>query len=68
MTSKNYEWYIKNKTERYTGKWIVIKGDRIVASGDDAEQVYRTAHKKYPHAKLSITKVPDKDTLILVII
>ena len=68
MTSKNYEWYIKSNTEKYTGKWIVIKDNRIVASGDDAERVYQTAHKKYPRAKLSITKVPDKDTLILVII
>lgn len=65
MASKNYEWYIKADTDKYAGKWIVIKDNKIVASGDDAERVYQHAHREYPNANLSIAKVPDKDMLIL---
>lgn len=63
--SKNYEWYIKADTRKYAGKWIAIVDQKVVASGDDAEKVYREAETKYPEMKPSIAKVPTKEILIL---
>ena len=63
--SKNYDWYIKADTQRYAGKWIAIVDQKIVASGDDAEKVYREARTKYPEKKPSLAKVPSKEILVL---
>ncbi len=63
--SKNYEWYIKTDTHRYAGKWIAIVDQKVVASGNDAEKVYRKAKIKYPKKKPSIAKVPMKEILVL---
>lgn len=63
--SKNYEWYIRTNTQRYAGKWIAIIDQKIVASGDDAEKVYRSAAARYPEKKPSIAKVPSREVLVL---
>jgi len=65
VLSKNYEWYIKAYTQRYAGKWIAIVEQRVVASGDDAEKVYREAKTSYPEKKPSLAKVPNKEILVL---
>jgi len=65
LLSQNYEWYIKADTQRYAGKWIAIVEQKVVASGDDAEKVYREAKTRYPEKKPSITKVPNKEILVL---
>ena len=62
--SKNYEWYIGADTQKYAGKWIAIVDQKVVASGNDAEKVYREAEQKYPGAELSIAKIPDKQVLV----
>ena len=65
MRYKNYEWYIRANTQRYSGKWIAIVGQKVVASGDDAEKVYKDAKTRYPQRKPSIAKVPGKEILVL---
>lgn len=65
LLSKNYEWYIKADTHRYAGKWIAIVEQRVVASGEDAEKVYREAKTRYPEKKPSLAKVPNKEILVL---
>jgi transposase len=63
--SENYEWYVSADTKRYAGKWIAIVDQKVVASGEDAEKVYRKARSRYPRKKLSIAKVPGKEILVL---
>jgi len=65
LLSENYEWYIRADTQRYAGKWIAIVDQKVVASGDDAEEVCREAKTKYPEKKPSIAKVPSKEILVL---
>jgi|UniRef100_A0A7C6A9V4 hypothetical protein len=64
-TSLNYEWYITADTKKYAGKWIAIVKQKIVVSGDQADEVYKKAKKKYPGEKPSLAKVPDKEILVL---
>jgi hypothetical protein len=65
LLSKNYEWYIKADTQKYAGEWIAIVEQKVVASGNDAEKVYRQAKAMYPKKKPSIAKVPSKEILVL---
>lgn len=65
MTSKNYEWYVNSDLSEYTGKWVVIAGEKVVASGRDAKEVYSRAKKEHPDKQLSIAKVPSGEMLIL---
>lgn len=62
----NYSWYVKTDLRKYAGKWVAIANRKIVASGDDAEKVYKKAKKFAKNPALA--KVPKKDTLILVVL
>lgn len=65
--SKNYEFFVKTDLSKYSGKWIAIMDQKIVATGDSAEDVYKEAKKKYPNKKPSIAKIPSGETLVLVL-
>lgn len=56
---------MKISLEDYIGKWIAISNRKIVASGDSAKEVYAEAKKAYPFERPFLTKVPEKDTMIL---
>lgn len=48
----------------YDGKWIAIVGDKVVAKGPDAEQVFKEAKEAYPQKEPLLLKVP-KDRVML---
>ena len=62
--NSNYNYYLKVDVSPYTGKWIAIVDNKIVASGKSAKEVYTEAIKKSKKKPL-ITKIPDKETMIL---
>ena len=53
------------EVERYRGKHIAIVGNKVVASGDSAFSVWKTAKKKYPDKRPVLAFVPKKEALIL---
>ena len=53
--------------EKYSGKWVELYGNKVIASGSNAQSVYEEARKKYRDPV--IFKVPKKeDTFILIFI
>ena len=60
----NYACFLKIDISSYVGKWIAIVDNKIIASGQNAKDVYDEATKKSKERPL-ITKVPDKETMIL---
>ena len=42
---KALKWIEKNRQE-YLGKWVCLDGDKLIASGDDAKEVYAEAKAK----------------------
>ena len=64
-TSSNYDFFIKTDTSSYKGEWIAIAKNKIVAHGQDAEDVYKKAVKKTRDKDVSLAKVPDEQMLIL---
>ena len=62
--NRNYEFYMKADLGEYTGKWVAIVDNKIVSTGKNAKEVYEEAVKKTKKKPL-ITKVPDKESMIL---
>ncbi|MEK7534744.1 MAG: DUF5678 domain-containing protein [Patescibacteria group bacterium] len=65
LLSPNYEFFIKADTSRYKGEWIAIARNKIIAHGQDAEDVYKKAVKKAGDKDVSLAKVPNEQMLIL---
>lgn len=61
----NYEYFLKLNTSPYKGKWIAIAENKIAAVGTRADETFKVAKKKYPKSKISLTKVPSQETLVL---
>lgn len=65
LTSSNYEFFIKADTSPYKGEWIAIARNKIIAHGQDAEDVYKKAVKKAGNKDVSLAKVPNEQMLVL---
>lgn len=63
----NYEFFLHTDTSAYKGEWVAISKNKIVAHGDDAQKVYRTAKQRYPQANVSLAKVPEEQALVLIL-
>jgi hypothetical protein len=50
----------RDKLERYSGKWIAVLKNRVIASGDSVSEVMKKAAQKAKALPLVI-KVPRKD-------
>lgn len=45
---KNFDFYIKSDLEKYSGKWIAIVDQKIVAAGDSFKEVFNKTKNEYP--------------------
>lgn len=62
--SKEFEFYLKADLSKYEGKYIAIVEDKVIASGDNANQVFEEAQKKTGKIP-TLAKVPKEEALIL---
>jgi len=67
MSDKSYEFYINNDLSEYSGKWVAIVDEQVVASGDNAKTVLEEAQKKFPDRMPLLAKIPKQEVLILFI-
>lgn len=63
----NYEYFLKLNTTSFKGKWIAIAENKVVATSPQANEAFKIAKKKYPKSNISLAKVPQEETLVLVI-
>lgn len=61
MKEVNFFAKITPEMEAYRGKHVALLGDKIVASGDSAYLVWKTAKKKYSGKTPVLAFVPKKD-------
>lgn len=67
---KELTFYVTNAEEinrRYRGKHIAIVDDKVVASGNNPQEVWEKAKKKCPDKQPVLAFVPKEDTLVLMI-
>ncbi len=60
-----YIMSISNELGNYLGKWIAVVDNEIVASGDNAKEVYDKAKVKYPEREPFIMKIPEESIMLL---
>ena len=65
---KSYNYFLKADLSKYVGEWIAIIDDKIVAHGHDVKKIYKEAKERYPKKRPLITKVPEKETMILILV
>ena len=64
MASKEFEFYVKADLSKYKGKYVAIIDDKVVASGENAKEVWEEAKKKFPNKTPLLAKIPMEDTLV----
>lgn len=66
--SKEFEFFLRASLKKYKGKYVVIIGNKVVASGDNAKEVWEMAKKKYPKKLPTLAKLPKEEALVLKIL
>ncbi len=62
--SKEFEFYLKTDLSKYEGKYVAIVGEKVVASGDNAKEVFEEAKEKTGKIP-TMAKIPKAEALIL---
>ena len=63
MASKEFEFYLRADLHKYEGMYIAIVGEKVVASGDNAKEVFEEAQRKTGKIP-TLAKIPTEDTFI----
>ncbi len=63
MTSKEFEFYLRADLSQYKGKYVAIVEDKVVASGENAKEVFEEAKRKTGKIP-TIAKIPKDETFI----
>ncbi len=66
MTQVNLEWFRQADLARYKGRYVIIRGRRIISSGKSPDRLLQKFRSKYPKEIPLLAKMPDEETLILV--
>ncbi len=64
MASRDYEWFVKADMGKYRGKYVIVKGRKVVASGTNLKELIRRFGRKYPGQTPIVTKIPKDEVLI----
>lgn len=64
MTSKEFELYLRADLSKFKGKYVAIVEDKVVASGENAKEVFEEAKRKTGKTP-TIAKIPKEEALIL---
>ena len=46
------------------GKWVILLNEHIIDSGDNIKELVERAKESHPHKKLTLAKVPTKESMI----
>ena len=67
MQGKGLEFYSKANLHKYEGGYVAIVDEDVVASGDNAKEVFHEAKRKTGKTP-TLAKIPREDALIFVAI
>ena len=60
----NYNYYMDADISAYTGEWIAILEDKIIAHGKDLKKMVAEAQILSNGKKFLLAKVPSEETMI----
>lgn len=60
----NYQYYMEKDIDLYSGEWIAICEERIIAHGKNVKDVAEEAKNKSGGKKFLLARVPSEETMI----
>jgi len=66
VTTAHLDWFSQADLSRYKGRYVIIRGRRIISSGKSPDRLLQKFRGKYPKEIPLLAKIPDEETLILV--
>ena len=60
MTTTNYDWFIENNLDKFSGKWIAIDNNQVLDSDIKLDSLLNKVKDKYPKSRPFITRVRNK--------
>lgn len=64
MESKEFEFYVKTDLSKYKGKYVAIVEDKVIASRENAKEVWEEAKRKTGKIP-TLAKIPKEEALVL---
>ena len=64
MVSKNFNFIMNADLSKYSGSWVAVSGNKVVATGVSASEVLTKA-KKASSKKSTIMRIPEKKQILL---
>lgn len=65
QSSAEFDFFVKADLKSYKGKYIALLGKKVVASGDNAKEVWEKTKAKYPTQIPTLAKLPKEEALVL---
>ena len=65
MIDKSFESYANSDLRKYSGKWVVFIGGKVVGSGKNVKKLLKKVEKEYPSEIPMVARVPEKVLQIL---
>ncbi len=62
----HFDWFSQADLSRYKGRYVIIRGRRIISSGKNPDRLLQKFRNKHPKEVPLLAKIPDEETLILV--
>ncbi len=66
LGTKEFAFFLRSDLRKYRGNYVALVGQKVVASGKNAKQVWEQAAKKHPHSLPTLAKLPKEEVLVLV--
>jgi len=63
--SKNFEAYLRLDKKDLQNKYAVIVNEKVVAKGENIEEILKMVKREYPDEIPFVAKVPDERMLVL---
>jgi hypothetical protein len=63
--SKNFEAYLRLDKTDLQNKYAVIVNEKVVAKGENIEEILKMVKREYPDEIPFVAKVPDERMLVL---
>ena len=60
MPTTNYDWFIENNLDKFSGKWIAIDNNQVLYSDIKLDSLLNKVKDKYPKSRPFISRVRNK--------
>ncbi|MBI2574757.1 hypothetical protein HYV82_02640 [Candidatus Woesearchaeota archaeon] len=60
MVATNYEWFIENNLDEYSGKWIAIDKGTVLDSDARLDELLKKIRSKHMSSRPFITRIRDR--------